>query len=572
MKPSSRSWSTLSLLLVCALYLVFACLYLREPGLEYDEVLFANAALGDKDGSFIWFDVSVDGAKVPLMLMSYIGAVKAFVYAPIFALFPPSPISVRLPAILAGLLAMVATYFFVAYVFDRRTALIAALLLASDPSYIYHTRLDWGPVALMLLFKMTSLYCFARFAKTRRVLYLAAGAFLLGLGLYDKAVFVWFLAALLLAALVVWRRQWRQWVTRRNTLTVALFFFLGCWPLLLYNALTLGGSLKGQLSLPVDMWRSIQDKTHVLLSTLDGTAVSSFVQPMAARATLMLEILLGCLVVTGYLLLRRRLEKARPLAFLLLLSLGILLLLYVTPMARGSHHFMMLYPFPQILVAFVCSTLVGRVWAPPGRRRTLRHAISYAAIVSLVVLITSNAIVDTEYLRSFSHEGGRGIWSDAIYDLAAFAQENPRYSYALMDWGFGTQMLLLSRGAIVKDELFYFLEDPARVGVATRDELADWLYHRWMRSPASVFVFHAPAYTLFDQPKMVFDAMLERHDLRSQLLKVFRQRNGDPVYLLYEVVPATPAADFPIMLGPQEGATGITQEQIPDKLSIGTPQ
>jgi len=574
MKLSSRAWSGVPLLLVCTLYLVFACLYLREPGLEYDEVLFANAALGSKDegGSFITFQISVGSVKIPLMLMSYIGAVKAFAYAPILAVFPASPVTVRLPAILAGLLALIATYLFVAHVFDRRMALIAALLLATDPSYIYHIRLDWGPVALMLLFKMTSLYCLVRFAKTGRVPFLAAGAFLLGLGLYDKATFAWFLAALLVAALVVWRSQWRQWVTRRNVFIVALFFFLGCWPLLLYNAVTLtrGGSFAAGLSLRMDVLGSIQNKTHVLLSTLNGTAAFSFVNgdvpgalfstgdtiaggglssrlvsAMDTLRTLMPEVLLGCLAVTGCLLLTRRVEKARPLAFLLAVSLAIQLQIYATPLATGSHHAMTLYPFPQIVVAFVCSTLVGRMWSSPGRRKKLRRSVSYAVIGALVVLIASNVIVDAKYLRSFSREGGHGWWSNAIYDLAEFAQENPRYCYVLMDWGFETQMLLLSRGTIEHEQVFWSLLETGR-----QVESADWLYRRWMANPASAFVFHAPKYTMFAQPKRVFDAMLERYGLKEELLKVFRQRNGDPVYLVYEVSRLVSVADMTREAGP----------------------
>ena len=564
MKLSSRAWSGVPLLLVCTLYLVLACVYLREPGLQYDEVLFANAALGNKDGSFIAYQISVGDVKIPLMLMSYIGAVKASAYAPILAVFPAAAVTVRLPAILAGLLALIAAYLFVGHVFDRRVALIAALLLATDPSYIYHIRLDWGPVALMLLLKTAALYCLVRFAKTGRVPLLAAGAFLLGLGLYDKAIFAWFLAALLLAALVVWRKRCRQWVTRRNVLIVALFFFLGCWPLLLYNAVTRGGSFAGQLSLPMNVLGSIQNKTHVLLSTLDGTAVFSYVNGDVPGAlfptadtiaggglssklvsavdtprTLMPEILLGCMAALGCLLFAYRIENAQTSTFLLLVALIIQLQIYITPHATGPHHVMMLYPFPQIVVAFVCSTLVGRMWSSPARCKKLRRTVSYAAIGALVVLVASNVIVDAKYLRSFSREGGHGIWSNAIYDLADFAQENPRYCYVLMDWGFNTQMLLLSHGTIDKEEVFWSLLETGR-----QVELADWLYRRWMANPASAFVFHAPKYTQFDQPKRVFDAMLERYGLKEELLKVFRQRNGDPVYLVYEVSRPVSVADM----------------------------
>jgi hypothetical protein len=43
------------------------------PGLQYDEKLFANAALGNLDGTFVAWSVSVVGREVPMMLMGYIG-------------------------------------------------------------------------------------------------------------------------------------------------------------------------------------------------------------------------------------------------------------------------------------------------------------------------------------------------------------------------------------------------------------------------------------------------------------------------------------------------------------------
>src|SRR2546430_14732892 len=77
------------LLLVCAIYLALSTVLISLPGLEYDEVLFGSGALG-LNGDFVVFRWSVARHQIPLMLMPYIGAVKAYIYKPLFLLFSPS--------------------------------------------------------------------------------------------------------------------------------------------------------------------------------------------------------------------------------------------------------------------------------------------------------------------------------------------------------------------------------------------------------------------------------------------------------------------------------------------------
>jgi len=66
------------------------------PGLYMDEVDFVNAARGGPDNSMIYMRLG----SVPLLIMPYLGALKAWLYAPIFWLFGVSALTIRLPAIL----------------------------------------------------------------------------------------------------------------------------------------------------------------------------------------------------------------------------------------------------------------------------------------------------------------------------------------------------------------------------------------------------------------------------------------------------------------------------------------
>lgn len=544
------------LFVACTLYIVLSCSFLRQPGLEYDEVLMSSAAL-NIDGSFLAYSYKAADHIIPLMLMTYIGAIKAYIYKPIFMLLQPTALTVRLPVIIIGLIALVFTYLLVKDLFGNRVAFIAALLLATDPSYIFHVRADWGPVALMLLFKVGSLYFLARFAQTSRSGFLAIGALFLGLGLYDKANFLWYLFALPLPALMMWGEECRRRFTLHNVTIAVVFFLFGSWPLLLYNIMKKGATFKGQMQQTGSLLTVLQYKTNLLIVTLNGNAAYHFfsggrlIGPFSSvngtpadnyslattllvaidfRGSLMPFALPGAVLLIVIFLCFKQAAAQRAILFFCLLSLLILFQIYITPKATGSHHIMMLYPFPQIIVAYAVSVLLSLRFSSIKRSQMLRAIIRPVSIGILAVLITSNLVADVKYLQFFVESGGRGIWSDAIYDLADYAEQNSDHKFVLMDWGFDTQLQLLSRGRIKREEFFGTL-----LAEKQETELMDELYQKVSKEDNDTFIFHAPQSTQFSRPRRIFDLMLEKYGLAAETTKVFYQRDGEPVYILQRV-------------------------------------
>src|SRR5262249_14719156 len=153
-----------------------------------------------------------------------IGALKAYFYWPIFKLFGVSPLTIRLPAILLAALSLVFTYFFLKRAFHVKVARIATLLMAVDPSFVFHTKLDWWPVVIMLLLKMSSLYVLAFWVQTQHARYLALGGFLLGLALYNEVTFIWYLAGMSLAVGAVFGKDFFRYLTVRAVAVFSLFF------------------------------------------------------------------------------------------------------------------------------------------------------------------------------------------------------------------------------------------------------------------------------------------------------------------------------------------------------------
>jgi 4-amino-4-deoxy-L-arabinose transferase-like glycosyltransferase len=527
---------------ILVLYLLISCWSLREPGLEYDEVLFANAALGNIDKSFVAFELDAGGLRVPLMLMTYIGALKAYIYALILALFPVSPITVRLPVIIIGMITLVVTYCLLIRLVERRVALSVAWILATDPSFVFHTRIDFGPTVLMMFLKMSSLLAVVSFVTTGRTSWLALGSFLLGLGVFDKANFLWYVAGLLVATLVVWRKQAPTYLTASHLAVCGFFMVLGALPLVYYNLATGGKTFQARILLPENFQESMKTRTGVLIETLAGSGVYKYVNGLKPSSgiealtsvwpsSITPWLILGALLLFCVRRWSRPIKLADPLAaFFALLCVLIVVQIYLTGLPVGWHHFMIVSPFHHIALCIFlfgskdcCSQLNST--APKGAKSRK----NVPAIVLVTMMIASNLIVDAIYLKSFSFEGGRGFFSDAIYELAEYARQNRDRHFLLMDWGFSTQLLLLSRGSVNKEELFAQLE------TNDSDELLKGLYERAVQ-PHNLFVFHVSPYIVYKKPQELFEKMLKRFGLRSEIVKVFLHKRGDPVFFVVRAV------------------------------------
>jgi len=66
--------------------------FIPQAGIQNDEALFAS---GIYEQSGIAQVVKIGGHRIPFMLINYLGALKSWVYAPIFRFWHPSPASTR---------------------------------------------------------------------------------------------------------------------------------------------------------------------------------------------------------------------------------------------------------------------------------------------------------------------------------------------------------------------------------------------------------------------------------------------------------------------------------------------
>src|SRR5215218_7090729 len=141
MEPMLRRRADWLALSFCILFIGLASAWISEMGVQTDEALF-SAGIYPPLGP----GVELLGKHRTLMLMTYVGAVKSYVWKPIVRNVGASAVTTRLPAVLLGAITLGLFYVLLKRTLDLRVALIGTALLAADPAFVLTTRWDWGPV------------------------------------------------------------------------------------------------------------------------------------------------------------------------------------------------------------------------------------------------------------------------------------------------------------------------------------------------------------------------------------------------------------------------------------------
>jgi 4-amino-4-deoxy-L-arabinose transferase-like glycosyltransferase len=211
-----------ALVALSAVLLLAAALRLYNIGgvpteLDADEIDLYNSAYSiattghDLDGRLLPFLYSPWTRNPPIYAVAAYGS---------SLIFGRTPLGLRLPAAIFGLIAIMLLYG-IAFELTRRldVALIAALLMATQPIFVHFARVGWEP-ASELPFLLGGLYLLMRAMRTPTIPIrpIFAGSFVLALTAYTYLA-GWFYALLLGGALMAFNL--RRFASRRGTLMVA---------------------------------------------------------------------------------------------------------------------------------------------------------------------------------------------------------------------------------------------------------------------------------------------------------------------------------------------------------------
>jgi 4-amino-4-deoxy-L-arabinose transferase-like glycosyltransferase len=447
---SAARLSRLGPYLVAAAAAAFFCVHafsaIDKPGLQYDETAFVNAALGAEHPDQHFVHDRFGG--VVTKIFPYIGALKSWLYAPVFAVFGVSIETIRVPAVLLALLAIALAFRLAWRLWGPWPAALLAVLLATDPVYPTMAKADWGPIVLASVLRVGALLAYFALLRTRSLRYAWLLGALLLLGVFNKIDFVWFLAALGAAALAV---HWRELlaIVRARPLAAAAptAVFVALLALMAVTSILPAREFAApdQNDTLAERW---DHRWALFHGTFDGTALFGYMvgQPLEADTPapdlIVAALAAALLALVAALVLRGRVprEETRLAAFFLVGFAVIAAFIVGTRQVGGSHHVIQLWPLPQLLFVGL-AVLAWRL-----RPRALGLAAAGVVLALLAWLAVAQVTTTREYADAFRHgDDYVYVWTPEIYDVAERAEAAAGgVDYVLAaDWGIGPQVFAL---------------------------------------------------------------------------------------------------------------------------------
>ena len=505
-------------LILIAIYIILSVIKLNYPGFQYDELLFGNAALGGLDGSFIYKKIY----RLPLMLMPYIGALKAYFYYPIFLFFNPSYITVRLPTILLTAGSLWLIYKYTARGANFAVAVVSLLLLAADSSFISLTRTDVGPVVIGLFFRCLALLYFFKYIEERRGRHLLVIGVSLLLGFYDKLNFVWFIIAFAIAAAIFYAGVF---VNIRKLLDAKFAKIIIAGFIIIFGILTILVLQLGVMSevsfIPTQS--RVLEFYKIALGFPNGSVFYEYLigdwTGSGALGWIVWLLIIGGSMLAAF----QTKSDAKTFHFFHLMMFALIIIqILLTNKATAPWHFFMLEPMMAILtassLAFICRTIFARNEA----RRQILLTISALAIFSFQ--LSSYATYISDYEKPYRNV----MWSKTIDDLQAYSQSVPN-RFVLLDWGMQAQLLTLGRQRDKYHELAFFFNDPL-TSVQT-----EWLKSDLMNPDKNcLFVLHNEKDTLLKAARQRFFETVDEFGLQAELIETFDD-SGKTLFEIYRL-------------------------------------
>jgi 4-amino-4-deoxy-L-arabinose transferase-like glycosyltransferase len=527
-------------------FLVSGILLLPLLGFEADELMYVYN-LWHPSSSVAWF--SFFHHLMPSMLMSYVGALKSWIYAPILASFGPSTWTIRLPVLLLACFTIYLSARLLRAIDSRLAALIGVWLLATNMTFLLTAVFDWGPVVLQNLLLVAGLLVVERWAGKPRQWLLFCAGLIFGLALWDKALFLWNFSGMALALIIVNAKAIVRAFTLKSALSAILLAILGlslgAYPLLRYNAKK-GHSTVGEnahlstselshkarflwyagndgiaATFPADGKYPAPDRNHHPLEKLSMEIAG----PMATNSSswrswlAVIAIPIGLIAAVG----RRR----KWILFFLVSAIISWFQSAITVNAGGSiHHSVLLWPLLYFALALSLAAIANL---------TIPLARPLIILVVVIFCIRGILVINRGYANMMSFSP-IVQWSNAD-TLLGQRLENAGIRRAIVtDWGIGAVVAVRTRDEVSIDDQSWQLMD------SHYDENA----FSNCRAPECVVISHAPGRAVMEKAAAGLDQGIKSLHLRRSGLSTISDTHGTPTFQLFRLEPDSGEAAAPV--------------------------
>jgi hypothetical protein len=535
----------LPLLIALILYGIAAFYQLNLPGLHHDEAQEAGlAAMQLKNGLpvTLFRDTGIvfAGRTFPLMVQDYIGSLNVYLAWIAFAIGGVSVESLRAMTVLTGMLTLITTFGAARELAGWRTASLTVLLLAVHPTYIFWTRQGVYVTSYTLTLGMASLWLLLRWWQGGKAWNLWEGAFLLGVGLWGKLLFLWLIGGIGGAWFLVNLPHLVAWLRRRETLrpkvtthplqflVAVLLGILGMLPLIDYNAKT-GGTFQNifnnldqsyygvdNSNVVANFQERIKQAPTVFESSHLRELGGQFRNPWAREWLIVSGG--ACLLAAGLFRQKRGVRLFMVVMVLLMIAQS-----SFTSTALWFTHFALILPF-MVMLGAVGAAAVGDIL----RRMIPPHLADWVMVGLVLAVMGSDALTAWRYHDALRQTGGIATHSAVIYDLADELDRLPPASpVAALDWGIGPAVTMLTEGRIVPNEVFGYdwTPDP---GFPAR-------LQPFFALDESLYILHVPSETTFPRREVFFQLAAENGRV-LELYRTLTDRRGNPYFEIWRAV------------------------------------
>ena len=572
MSARTTTWVQLGVVAgAAAVFLALALYQYRLPGLYYDEAGDVVPAMQLLQGEPVTLirgvGIHLFGVDFPVMIGDYWGVTSTYAVLPLFALFGFDVLPIRLFPILASAGAIIATYTLGRRLFSGGVGALAALLLALSPSFIFWSRIGIYVISHIVLIALGVMLAYLNWRERPRWWKAFLGALLAGIGLTTKLLFIWFFIAVPVAFAAVLIYDWlairrasnhrmlpsretaatliRRYIpapTLANAAAAALGLCIGAFPVLYYNVVNRGSYYLlrdnfGETERGVDnfaLFDNLRQQLEELRIFLDG----GYFWFLGGVFTNPLSTYVVGLSTLGLLLLVQLPEHARlrrTMVFLLTYAGTIFVLSCFSISILAATHLFILFPLPQLMIAaFVIlgtQSLMRRV--QPGMPR-VAHYIPAVPAVALLIYAGLDLRADIRYHDALRETGGLTAFSDAIYGLADYLDENGYNQPYALDWGVRPNVMILTEGRVEPIEIFGQSLEPE----AAFEESLDGA----LATENPIFISQTEVSSAFPRLDR-FREIVEARGGEVVLEQVFPQRDGVPAYYLFRVERAAASSD-----------------------------
>jgi hypothetical protein len=218
--------------------------------------------------------------------------------------------------------------------------------------------------------------------------------------------------------------------------------------------------------------------------------------------------------------------RRRAVLFALVYLAGAWLLMAATHDAGGSaHHAVLLWPFPQFVIAVALGCLSERL----AGQGVAKLGLTATGILT-GLLVSQNLLVLNQYYTQATRVCGGTVWTDAVEPLRLSILKRKPKVINIMGWGTEFTLITLEKGTLpLRDVTGHVASDnPTADDRAAVEAIAS--------EAGGLFIGHTPELEIQPGTGKKFEQAAAAFGFRKELLETINDRCGRPTFEVYRFV------------------------------------